>query len=270
MFKRTIPVDGLTLFFEEGEEEAAGLIGDACKQSVGFIGELWGLEIPAGLRVYVMTDWRRFLFHSAPWPRRIMLGLLVPLLYSRYQRVWKVSGGWNVPYKKPAVGIKPPRLLEEADSGLGAEVFFKEEDRAQRMRFLACHELTHAFTTHLRLPMWLNEGLAMVTVDALLEKITVKPGTLKVLQEWSQKTDPGRYRKISVKDKDSLVYHFVRGYWITRYIRDKQPELLNRLLSRRRAAKALEEEVAAAFDMDYDTFWNTIDGTTAAHFSEKQ
>jgi len=56
--------------------------------------ELWGLEAPAECRVYVMTSWLRFLFHSAPWPWRIFLAVTcrcVMLVSKRCGR-WPAAG----------------------------------------------------------------------------------------------------------------------------------------------------------------------------------
>jgi len=43
-----------------------------------------------------------------------------------------------------------------------------------KVQQIACHELVHAFTSHLRLPVWLHEGLAMVTVDRLLQNQSIQ------------------------------------------------------------------------------------------------
>ena len=63
----TLPVGGLTLYFEPEDREAAGLISCACEKSVQSIYEQWGLETPEDCRVYVMRSLLHFVFHSAPW-----------------------------------------------------------------------------------------------------------------------------------------------------------------------------------------------------------
>ena len=70
-----------------------------------------------------------------------------------------------------------------------------------------------------------------------------------------------------MEDEDALVYAYVRGYWLTRYLDDTKPELLRDLLSRKRSRKVLEADLAAAFGTTRDAFWGEIDGTVASHFS---
>ena len=267
----TLSVDGTTLYFDSEERDAAELIRDACEKSVGIIHERWGLNTPKECRVYVMTSWRHFLFHSAPWPWRILLAASMPFSYSRVNRLWKFAGGWMQRYgKRVAVGVKPQRLIEAADRSIGALVFHQEFDTSQKVQHITCHELTHAFTAHLRLPAWLNEGLAMVTVDDFVGRPTVKPETIEALAQASRQTRPKGYRGVSVKDKDALVYLYVRGYWITRYIEDKHSELLRSLLAERHGTKALESKLASALGMTREEFWGSIDQKVAAHFKLEQ
>jgi len=266
----TMPVDGLTLFFDPQERQAAELMRHACEKSIRLIRACWGLETPQDCRVYVMTSWRRFLFHSSPWTWRILLGVSVPAWYSRVQRLWRIAGGWVQRYgRRVAVGVKPARLVERADRSMGERIFYGQDDMDEKVQQVTCHELVHAFAAHLRLPLWLNEGLAMVTVDRYFQKPTVRYETLEVLRRWAGGTGPGEYRSLSYKDQDAVVYHCVRGYWITRYLEDTRPELLRSLLSQRHRRRALEDKVAAALGRGREAFWRDIDGVVACHFKEE-
>ena len=139
----------------------------------------------------------------------------------------------------------------------------------EKVQHSTCHELTHAFTAHLRLPMWLNEGMAMVTVDRFAGKPTVKPETVHVLKSTSQGAASQGYRKVLRADTDTIVYQVVRGYWLTRYIEETQPDLLRGLLPQRQSQKALEGKVAAAFGMEQEAFWSDIASVVATHFGEQ-
>ena len=61
-------------------------------------------------------------------------------------------------------------LYFDADEREAAELV----RRASQVQRIACHELVHAYTAHLKLPAWLHEGLAMLTVDRFFERPTVK------------------------------------------------------------------------------------------------
>ena len=264
------PIDGLTLCFDTTEREAAALIGQACAESVRLIHESWGLDTPADCRVYVMTSWSQFLFHSAPWHWRILLVLSVPLWYGKVNRLWKLAGGWQQQYgRRRAVGVKPPRIRQLADTSIGERIFVQDNSMDGKVRQTTCHELTHAFTAHLRLPMWLNEGMAMVTVDRLAGKPTVKPETVHVLKSASQGAASQGYRKVLRSDADTMVYQVVRGYWLTRYIENTQPDLLRKLLQQRQPHRVLEGKVAAAYGMEMEGFWSGIDSIVATHFGEQ-
>jgi hypothetical protein len=268
---RTKPIDGLTLYFDSREQEAAELIGQACERSVEIIHACWGLDTPEDCRVYVMTSWLRFLFHAPPWPYRILVGATLPLWYLRARKLWALAGGWHQQFGgRRAVGVKPPRLLQTADTSIGKRIFVQEATLDDKVRRNTCHELTHAFTSHLRPPMWLNEGLAMVTVDKFAGKPTVKSETIQALAQPPQDTSPGRYRQLRGEAMDDLVfYHCVRGYWLTRYLEDTQPDLLKDLLQQRHSHGALESKVAAACGMEPGEFWKNVDGIIVSHFEEE-
>jgi hypothetical protein len=64
-----------------------------------------------------------------------------------------------------AIGIKPPRLLEQSDRSIGVRMFVDEKDMKVNVQHVTCHELVHACSAHLELSTWLNEGIATVTTD---------------------------------------------------------------------------------------------------------
>jgi hypothetical protein len=262
----TMLVDGLTLCFDADEREAAELVRRACEKSVRLIREYWNLGTPKDLRVYVLTSaWLRSTFHSAPWGWRILMGLTLPLWYFRARRLWQVAGGWQQQYgRRRTVGVKAPRLLSLGDSGLGDRIFIREGDRASQVQRITCHELVHAFTAHLKLPVWLHEGLAMLTVDRFFGWPTIRRETIEALRRVPGKTDGSR--KLNLKDPEAVVYLYVRGYWLTRYIEETRPGLLKGLLTRRYSHNELEGKIAAAYGVERQRFWREMDGTVAAHF----
>jgi hypothetical protein len=214
-----------------------------------------------------MTSWLGFLRKSAPWYWWLLAGAGMPLWIPRIRKVWKFAGGWTQRYgRRSAVGIKPPRLIEESDRTIGRLIFVHEEDLRVKLQHITCHELVHACTGHLTLPTWLNEGLAMLGVDEYLEKPTVRPETIEFLRDGRRCRGTRRKRYLPLGDRDALVYHYVSGYWLTRYLHETRPDLLRRLLAQRRSRKVLESDLAAAFGKSRKRFWREIDGMVAAHF----
>jgi hypothetical protein len=265
----TLTVDSLTLFFDSAERDTAELVQDTCKKTIRLMWEHWGLETPREVRVYVMTSWLHFLFHSAPWYWQPLLVLSLPFWYFRIKNLWRFTGGWAQSYgTRRAIGVKPPRLIRLADTSLGERIFIKEDSADDKTRHITCHELTHAFTAHLQLPMWLNEGLAMLSVDRLLQRQTVKTETLDILARAGRSNNLKQVGMITENNQDAVMALYVRGYWIARYCEETRPGLLKSLLTQRHSHEALDSKLAGSLDMDSKAFWGSIDGIVNAHFRE--
>jgi hypothetical protein len=260
-------VDGIFLYFDAAERDAAELISQACARSTQLLHRHWKLQTPADCRIYVMTSWQGFAFQSAPWPWKVMLSLTFPFWAPRAKAIWPVAGGWQQSYgRRHALGIKPPRLLQSGDSSIGDKIFLRDTDVQDRVRSVACHELTHAFTAELRLPAWLKEGAAMVAVDRFFGRPTVKPETLGMLGRMTDPTHSRSDRKLRVRDPDELVYTYVRGYWLVRYLEETRPGLLADLLSRRSTQSLLEARIAASYGKSPEAYRDGINQVLIAYF----
>jgi hypothetical protein len=258
----------LALIYPAEEQDAARLIQQAIDRSVTLMREHWELDAPADCRVYIMTSWPGFLFESAPLAWKIALAATLPLWIRRVKRLWAISGGWELSYgRRRIVGVKAPRLLQIEHGGIGDRIFVKESSSDEKVQRITCHELAHAFTSHLRLPPWLKEGLAMVAVDRLCEKPTVRPETLS----FGSSSTTGRVharggRRMATDDEDSLVALYTHGYWVTRYLEETRPGLLTSLLSQRRKGGEWDAAVATAYGQNAADFWSGIDADLASHF----
>lgn len=255
------------LYYEPRDRDLALFMAETCARSGALIKELWELEEPRRCRVYIMTSALSFYFHSTPVTARIVLGLALPLWYWRVRKVWRYCGGWTWPYRgRPAVGVKPPRLIEQADRSIGELVYEPEPDLRRKMEHIACHELTHAYAGQLQLPMWLNEGLAMVTVDKYFGRQTVKSTTLAALAQSRRPHRPAQYRRVPGMSKEEIAYHYTWGYWAVRYLTETHPELLREILRAKRSRRAVEKLIAGTLGCDRGSLWSTIDDAVAMRF----
>jgi hypothetical protein len=152
---------------------------------------------------------------------------------------------------------------------LGERLFVPEEsvDLKRKVQHITCHELTHACVAHLKPPMWLNEGLAMLTVDLYAGDQTVRQETLNLMAGASSAGDPADYRDLQPGDPDSLLYHAVRGYWIVRYLQDQHPGVLAQLMARRYDSQEITRLMASGVGANEADFWQIIDRIVADHFS---
>jgi len=266
----TRSIGNLSIFFEPADQDAAEQIAAACAESAAFLGDFWGLSAARSLRVYVTTSWRDLALRWAPPATRAVLACLSPLWWDRFKKVWTFCAGLTQGTKdRPAIGIKPPRLLEQTDKTIGERIFVKEPDVHRRLRHAVCHEMVHAFTIPLHLPMWLNEGVAMVTADRFLQQDTVRQDTLRLLKGRCRRMKPTSYLLLMEMDADAIVHHYARGYWITRFLEATRPAFLRGLLSHRRRARTLHRQIAAELGMSVPEFRRDIDGIVAAYFEQQ-
>jgi len=263
-------VSNITLVFDPGEQDTADLIGGACAKAVQLIQASWGLETPGNCRIYVMTSWWGFVFQSAPWHWRILLGATMPFWCFRARRTWPYSAAWTQRYgRRVAIGLKPPRLLEQSDKSISVHMFVEEKDMKVNVQHITCHELVHACSAHLKLPAWLNEGIATVTVDRFLERRTIREETLELVGGFLPKGAPPTYRQLSHMRGETFAYHALRGYWLVGYLEEKCPGFLRRMFSLRRDLRAIEREMAMELGMEPESFWSEIDNAVVGHFAGK-
>ena len=151
----------------------------------------------------------------------------------------------------------------------GEMIFVKEPELTKKMQHATCHELTHAFSAHLHLPMWLNEGIAMITVDRFFGHQTVRSDTLNALHQHRYGTPVGEYRDLHRMHKMAAAYHYARGYWITRFLMDTHPGLLRKVLTERHRHRAIVKRFADALGIKAGSFWRQIDARVMEHFGAK-
>jgi len=267
---KSMSVGNITVVYDPDEQDTADLINGVCEKAIQLAQENWGLEPPEDCHVYVMTSWWGFVFQSAPWLWRILLGATVPFWCFRARRTWPYSAAWTQRYgRRVAVGVKPPRLLEQSDRGIGVRMSVEEKDMKVNVQHVTCHELVHACSAHLRLPMWLNEGIATVTVDRFLGRPTIRRETLEFMRDFSPKASPPTYRELSRLGGEAIAYHGMRGYWLVRYLEEAHPGFLKRMLSLPQDAKAIERETVTQLGMEPENFWSEIDDRVVGHFETK-
>ena len=250
------------------ERETAELIRGACERAIALAREMWGLEPPEDCCIHVMTSWLGFVFVSAPWSWRILLGTTLPFWAFRARRTWPYSAAWTQRYgRHVAIGVKPARLLARSDRGIGVRIFVEENDMDVNVQHVTCHELVHACSAHLRLPAWLNEGIAAVTADRFLGRPTVRRETLELMRGCDTKGAPPTYRELARMRGEEIAYHGARGYWVVRYLEDVRPGFLRQSFQLRWDAQTIEREMISALGMEPGSFWSDIDGVMADHFS---
>jgi hypothetical protein len=130
-------------------------------------------------------------------------------------------------------------------------------DLLEKVRHLTSHEFTHACTAHLKLPPWLNEGLAMRAVDHMVGYPTVLEATRALAHRDLAALDSRSYRRVGPGDQDALIRLYATGYWATRQLEEERPGVLDELLQRRHSVREVTRRVEAALGL------STIEGRSS-------
>ncbi len=265
----SISIDGITLHYDAREADTAELIQQACSRSIHLLREGWNLHPPNDCRVYIMTSWQGFLYHSAPLVWKLLLAITWPLWFWRFRKLWPLAGGWELSYgRRHTVGVKPPALLEASDKRLGSRIFMREEDASKKIQHITCHELTHAFTSHLRLPAWIKEGLAMLVVDRYFEAQTVRADTLHLLESRPAVRGAGNLNRLRLDKDDNILYLYASGYWMVRYLDEQHPELLRQLLSKKHKPAEITGRIATTCGLPSKDLQNKMNEMLVSHFKK--
>jgi hypothetical protein len=228
------------------------------------IRELWGLAPPPDCRIFVMTSWWKFFMDAAPWYTKLFLIRAWPFWLLRAQKLWPLAGAWTQKFgSQVAIGVKPPRLLASSDTTIGQLIFEEEPDLQRKLQQLVCHELTHACAAHLGLPAWLNEGIAMLTVDRFAGRRTVRMDTLDRLRANPPRCQPPGYRQLAGLEGRSIALHTVRGYWLIELVERRLPGFFKRQFAAWKGARALERDVAGLLGLPVGRFWEQVDDVIA-------
>lgn len=264
----TRTIGGLTLYYDPAEKGAADQLAAAAVRSIETITSSWRLPVPDDCRIYLMDSWPRCVFLGAPVGSQILLGITLPLWYRDFKMRWQFAGGWSQQYgNRQVVGIKNPRLIAETPEAMGESLFIEYENLEQKYLSIVCHELTHACSAHLGLPGWFNEGLAMVSVDHCLGKQTVLSSTIELLDSGGNDGDPAERLNMKTQSREQIILLYVRGYWLTRYLAENHPELVEGLLEETRSVHDLEAGIAGELNISQDRFWQQIDPILVEHYS---
>jgi hypothetical protein len=245
--KARLEAAGIPVYFPERYRLFAEGIVVAVEETTRFLQDHWRLRPPADCQVHVLTDVFGFIAETVPRRLRILVALTKPLWRKRAERTFRIAGGWMLPWPgRMAVGVKPPELLASAKTSLGERLFEPVPDPTEKAMHLTCHELTHAYSAHLRLPPWINEGLAMRAVDHVAGYPTVREETsVQVLWDTSA-LDPKAYRQVKPADHEALLSLYATGYWMTRRLEEQAPDTFRELLEHRRSPGDVNRLVSEA------------------------
>lgn len=256
------PGSVIRIYTAPGEDEISGIISATCQGAFNVARELWGLAAPRDCRIYVTGSWWRLFYDATPWLLKPFLITSMPFWAPAARRIWPRAGAMTLKMRygrRVTIGVKPPALLKASDSSVGELLYVHEPDMQIKLRHLVCHELTHACSAFLKLPMWLNEGIAMLSVEHYLGKRVISRNTLAMLREHPPRCVPPTYRAMSRMDARGMALHTARGYWLVELLERTQPGFLKGIFSEKQKLHFLEKQMAGLLGLPPQQFWQRVD-----------
>lgn len=237
MNNNNIKVSGIKIVLPDSYKAIADAMVDSVEKIVSQLTNYWKLNIPEHCEIHILTNREQFVAETVPVRFRFLVIITKPFWKQRLKRAFSISGGMMIPWcGSPVVGVKPPELLKH-QSELSRQIFVSVSDPLERMQHILCHELTHAFTAIFRLPPWLNEGIAMRSVDHFAGYDTVLKSTKNLITFDLKTVNSRSYRRLKSSDFNNLIRLYTTGYWVTRQLDIEHRTVLRELLQRKRSNK---------------------------------
>jgi hypothetical protein len=182
----------------------------------------WNVDISVSYRFYIMDSTYQIILHPSSFLKKVLLILTFPVWYKKAKKTWMASAGWSMNNLGVKIlGIKSIDEMKKSVAQNKRKIYTSlYDDFYQRAECTACHEMTHAYTSHYHLPFWLNEGIAQYTVDQYMNKPTISKETIFHLSSGNED-----------QDLNHLYREFLFGYWVVRYMEEKNKGVLRKILN---------------------------------------
>ncbi|MBZ9750410.1 hypothetical protein K7W42_05995 [Deinococcus sp. HMF7604] len=186
--------------------------------------DTWQITPRQDIRVHLADEW-----WSGIFPHLTSIEYVWRRIYrSRDEAIWEKSAACHVPLSRCALILlrsRPAPRISEVSVG---SRLFQPASKEEQEHWRLCHEITHACTSHLHLPFWLNEGLAMLVTDLYAERQTIQVSTRPVSRdEPTPSIDVVQLQNLS---EDEWLAIYAQSYWRTRQLFDEHPQLLQQAL----------------------------------------
>lgn len=202
------------------------------EEAVPLLQAKWGQGNVGAIHIYLCKDPIEFMLSIARGIRKALWVIFLPFWAGRVKRFYKRAGGVTLQLHGDAyIWLRPPDEYEYVDKTIGNILFGKIEDPYEKLQFVFVHELTHAHIGNRNLPSWLNEGIAMISVDAYFKKCTVLEDVLESFIKEHRRHALVGYHRMAIETPDNIAFTYAYGYWATEYIETVSPGLIKEALS---------------------------------------
>ena len=272
---KSMAVKGLEIFCEKSDEDSIGIVENAYVCTAEVMEECWGLDYKDIVPFYISRQCPEIkgVFDGVRWCNCVKLFyqflFVTPFRIIFFLRMLIQSSAMVLQSRdnRPLVWVKPWDEIESGQVLFTASFFNGDFSKRERnIEYITCHEIAHVFFDHLKLPRWLNEGLAMIMVDRYYKIDVVKEqsiGLLRVLYERSA----SKIRKNEARNYFSNFH--IPWYWVTRFIVEEYPELIEDFMKNKQSSIEIEKKIADILGIKRKIFWKEISQLVHWHYSRK-
>lgn len=237
--------DKLEITYTRRNREYAETLGTICQDTSHFIKEFLRREL-AYTRVHVINS------PFDIFPISCDRLLLLPIISILKKEVWRYSPAWAMFY---TVFIKTPNHIQKTDKSR-FKLLFNDISSENRLANIVCHELAHIATRDLRLPIWLSEGVSILTAEKYINIQTVKIDTLNYINLTDTLNEFDTIFTSKSLKRDITIYS--KGYWATRFLFENNPNLFYGLLKKQNSERKITKEISAIYQIKGDDFWRSF------------
>lgn len=251
-------IDGLEVIHKERYLKEVNILKFIFKDIVSLVNKLWGFEKKSKIVVYITKSSTKFIFYTLPTYKKILLLLIFPIWYISTKKHLPRWGG--ITYKRDNINFimaKPIEVYSNIESGIGKMVYKRIRKNETIYKISICLCIVDTFSSSFRLPLWIKEGIKIVTIEKIIGKQLVKNDSLFLLKEKTGQT----INCITINEKDNdimLAYNYVKGYWTVRYLEENYPGFLKETFKEYKGEEIVEQ-IRLKLGLNHESFWEKLD-----------
>jgi hypothetical protein len=90
--------------------------------------------------------------------------------------------------------------------------------------------------------------------------------TLELLNDADHDRESAYRINFKTQSREDIILLYARGNWLTRYLVETRPGLVNELLAQKLDPLEIDKRIAAALDIPQEIFWSAIDPLLVTQF----
>lgn len=262
--------NNLELYYSKNHLAEVNLIKKYHDEVEEKISSLWKLEKPKNVKIYFINssiEYIRYSFGYYSFLGKLFL-IILPCIFLNFIRIWKEAAGVFVNINSNYF-IFLKKYDENRSSNIGKYIFHRKYINIEEyLKSIYSHELTHVFSEKLKLPQWLNEGLALYSSEIVLDNKIINGKSLELMDEEKTKVN---ISNLNLKSEITRAYKYIKGYWTIKYLNEIYPGFLEKTFKEYKG-KEVVNQIAKKLGIDRKRkkFNKELDGKVYEYFRNKK